>query len=414
PDDKNNLAPRLGFSYAPDERTALRGGWGLYYGRTPAIVLGTAHSQNGINVTGVNLNAAQLATIGLRYPNILSAPPAGIAANPNLYVFAEDYEQPHTHQARLGFERELWRNLSASATYLFYGGRSLTRTRDINLPAPVALSVTGPDGVVYTFERFTAARPVSRAAGAGLSYNRISVFESEARSNYHGLAFQATQRLTRGLQFIAAYTYSRARDDRPDQTTVVVGADDAKIVENQLNPEADYARSDTDIPHRFVFSPVYQWGRVGWSDNAFLRALLSDYTFSTIAQFQSGTPYSALVANDPNNDGNRANDRLPGTRRNQFTTPSVYQFDARLTRHINFTETVRLRLILEAFNVFNRPNVATVNNTFFNFATTGGGTLTAPSAATAFGTPRTFQSPASGTTTFVIPRQLQLALKFDF
>ena len=124
-----------------------------------------------------------------------------------------------------------------------------------------------------------------------------------------------------------------------------------------------------------------------------------------------GQPYSALVGNDPNNDGNRANDRLPGTVRNQFTTPSVYQFDARITRVIPFSESMRLRLILEAFNIFNRSNVVLVNNTIFNLT---GGVLVAPSAVTAFGTPRTFSSPASGTTTFATPRQLQLGLKFDF
>jgi hypothetical protein len=70
-----------------------------------------------------------------------------------------------------------------------------------------------------------------------------------------------------------------------------------------------------------------------------------------------------------------------------------------------------VRLVLEAFNVFNRANVVTVNNTFFNLA---GATLVPPSAVTAFGTPRTFSSPASGTTTFATPRQLQLAIKFDF
>ncbi|HWS87217.1 MAG TPA: TonB-dependent receptor [Pyrinomonadaceae bacterium] len=412
PKDKNNLAPRAGFSYAPDERTVIRGGFGLFYGRTPAIVLGTAHSQNGINVTGVNLTAAQLNTLGLRYPNILTTVPSVGSANPNLYYFAPDFVMPYVEQGRLGVERELTRGLSLSATYLFYKGVHLTRTRDVNLSAPVALNATGPDGTVYTFERFPTARPISRATGT--SYNRISVFESASRSLYNGLAFQATQRFTRGLQFIAAYTYSKAKDDRPDQTTVVVGADDAKIVQNQLNPAADYARSDTDLRHRFVFSPIYDIGKIKWSENAFARAVLSDWTLSGIVQMQSGSPYSALVGNDPNNDGNRANDRLPGTVRNQFTTPSVYQLDARVTRNIPFNESVRLRLILEAFNIFNRANVVTVNTTAFNFSTAGGGTLTAPSFVTAFGTPRTFSSPASGTTTFATPRQLQLAVKFDF
>ena len=380
----------------------------MYYARTPAIVLGTAHSQNGINVTGINLTAAQLTTLGLHYPTILTAPPAGTSANPNLYYFAPDYEQPYVEQGRIGLERELWKNLSLSATYLYYHGLHLTRTRDVNLFAPVATAFTG-GGQSYTFDRFPTARPIARATGA--SYNRISVFESAAHSVYNGLAFQATQRFSRGFQFIAAYTYSRAKDDRPDQTIVVVGADDAKIVENQINPSADFARSDTDLRHRFVFSPVYEIGRIKWSENAVARTLLSGYVLSGIVQAQSGSPYSALVGNDPNNDGNRANDRLPGTVRNQFTTPSVYQFDARITRVIPFNESIRLRLMLEAFNIFNRANVVLVNNTFYNLT---GGVLVAPTAVTAFGTPRTFSSPASGTTTFATPRQLQLGIKFDF
>ena len=221
---------------------------------------------------------------------------------------------------------------------------------------------------MYTFLRFasTTVRPISRTTG--LSYNRINIFESASKSIYNGLAIQATQRFTRGFQFIAAYTYSRAKDDRPDQTAVVVGADDAKIVENQINPATDFGRSDTDLRHRFVFSPVYEWNKIKWSDNVVARALFSDYTFSTIMQFQSGSPYSALVGGDPNNDGNRSNDRLPGTVRNQFTSPSVYQFDVRLTRAIHLGETMRLRLIGEAFNIFNRSNVVLVNNIYFNYS----------------------------------------------
>ncbi|HKB66887.1 MAG TPA: TonB-dependent receptor [Pyrinomonadaceae bacterium] len=414
PKDKNNVAPRAGFSYAPDEKTVIRGGFGIYYGRTPAIVTGTAHSQNGINVSGINLTAAQIVSAGLVYPRILTAPPSGTSANPNLFLFANDYEQPYTEQGRIGVEREVAKGLSISATYLYYHGLHLTRTRDINLFAPAPFARVGPDGQTYTFLRFasTTVRPISRASGQ--SYNRINIFESASRSLYNGLAIQATQRLTRGFQFIAAYTYSKANDERPDQTAVVVGADDAKIVENQIAPATDYGRSDTDLRHRFVFSPIYEWGTIKWSENAFARALFSDYTISTIMQFQSGSPYSALVAGDPNNDGNRSNDRLPGTVRNQFTTPSVYQFDVRLTRAVRLGERMRIKLIGEAFNIFNRSNVVLVNNTFFNYSGGAAGTLTAPSFITAFGTPRTFASPASGTTTFASARQIQLAIKFDF
>ncbi len=418
PSDKNNFAPRVGFSYAFDEKTVIRGGYGIFYGRTPAIVLGTAHSQNGINVTGITLRGSAIAAAGLSYPNFLSAPPGGASSNPNLYVFAENYEQPYVQQARFGVEREITANLSLSATYLFFRGVHLTRTRDVNLFAPTPLPVAGPDGQTYTFLRFPTARPISRPSGQ--SYNRVSLFESAANSLYHGLAIQATQRFSHGFQFIAAYAFSKAKDDRPDQTTVVVGADDAKIVQNQINPSEDYARSDVDLRHRLAFSPVYETGRFTRSENRVLRALLSDYVISSIMQLQSGLPYSAVVSGDPNNDGNFSNDRLPGTRRNQFTTPAVYQFDLRLTRMIRTSETTRVRLIVEGFNIFNHPNVVTANTTFFNFVNTAPAgqpavfKLVAPSASTAFGTPRSFASPASGTTTFATPRQLQLAIKFDF
>lgn len=414
PKDKNNFGPRGGISYAIDEKTVIRGGFGIYYNRTPAIVVGTAHSQNGIQVSGINLNAAQIAAAGFTYPTILTAPPAGTVANPNLFVFAHDYVQPYVEQGRLAFERQFAKNLSFSATYLYYHGLHLTRTRDINLQPPTPFARTGPDGVVYTFQRFSSTRPTTLARPTGQQYNRLSIFESAAKSVYNGLALQVTQRLTNGFQFMASYTYSRAKDERPDQTMVVFGTDDVKMVENSLSPIADYGRSDTDIPHRFVFSPVYEWRTIQWTNNPVARALFSDYTISSIVQFQSGTPYSALVTGDPNNDGNRATDRLPGTVRNQFTSPAIYQFDARLTRSIRFSENTRVRLILEAFNVFNRANVATVNNTFFVYSGGAAGTLSLPSALAAFGTPRTFGSPASGTTTFATPRQVQLAIKFDF
>jgi outer membrane receptor protein involved in Fe transport len=401
PKDGNNIAPRFGFSYAFSPKTVIRGGYGIFYGRTTAIDLGTAHSNNGINVINVTLNAAQIRAAGLRFPNILTTLPATSLPR-NLYLFTPDYSQPYVQQARVGFERELLPNLSLSVTYMFFKGVHLTRTRDVNLFAPTLTTfpVQG-QSQTFTFERFSSTRPISRATG--VTYNRISLFESTANSLYNGLAVQLTKRFTRSFQFLASYTYSKAKDDKPDQTAVVVGTDDSKIVQNQLNIREDWGAADTDLRHRFVFSPVYETGRFTRSDNPVVRALLSDYTFSGIIQLQSGFAYNAFVGNDPNNDGNRSNDRLPGTERNSFYTPATYQFDARITRNIRITENSRLRLILEGFNIFNRSNVLTVNNTFYNLSTVGT-TLTLTSPAIPFGVPRTF----------LTPRQFQLAVKYDF
>lgn len=401
PKDRNNFAPRAGFSYAFDDKTVVRGGYGIFYGRTPAIMLGTAHSNNGINITGLNLtSAAAIKAAGLTYPNILSAPPAGAAANPSLYLFAKNYVEPYVQQGRLGVEREIMPNLSLSATYLFYRGVHLSRTRDINLGTPVATPATDPAGQTFTVNRFPATRPIP-------GFTRINLFESTANSLYNGLAVQATRRFARGFQFIAAYTFSKAQDDKPDQTAVVVGADDFKLVQNSLNPRADWGRADTDLRHRLVLSPVYEIGTFTHSDNPIARALLGGYTVSSIIQLQSGFAYSAVVPADLNRDGNSSNDRAPGTRRNQFSTPATYQFDARLAKVIHFGEQRRLSLIAEGFNIFNRNNVATANTSLyggFTTATNGAITFTNPSASSPFGGSRSFFS----------PREVQLAIKFDF
>jgi hypothetical protein len=200
-----------------------------------------------------------------------------------------------------------------------------------------------------------------------------------------------------------AYTYSSAKDNKPDQTMVVVGTDDVKGVQNNLNISADWGRSDMDIRHRFVFSPVYEIGRVA-KDNAVASAFLSNWTFSGIVTLQSGFAYSASISGDANRDGNSATDRVPGTARNAFTTPSIYVFDTRVTKSFKFGEKYSLSFIAEAFNLFNRSNIATVNTGRYGIASSSATTLTNPALSTPFGFARTFLG----------ERQIQLAARFRF
>jgi outer membrane receptor protein involved in Fe transport len=394
--DSNNFGPRFGFSYAFDEKTVLRGGYGIFFGRTPAIMLGTSHSQNGIQVTGVTLTCGGSPNPCLTYPSIFSAPPTSGGVNPSLYLFAKDYAQPYVQQGRVGVERELWQNMSLSVNYLYFRGNHLSRTRDINLGAPVPTTVTDPAGQTFTVLRHPAARPIA-------GFARISLFESTADSRYNALAVELKRRFTRGFQFITAYTFSNAKDNRPDQTMVVVGADDAKGLQNNLDISADWGRSDLDIKHRFVFSPVYEIGRVQ-RDNAFATELLSGWTFSGIITLQSGFAYSAMITGDANRDGNPSTDRVPGTARNGFTTPSIYVFDTRVTKSFSFGENYQLSFIAEAFNLFNRSNLATVNTGRYGLASSSATTLTNPAVSTPFGGPRTFLG----------ERQIQLAARFRF
>ena len=393
--DGNNFAPRFGFSYAFNEKTVVRGGYGIFFARTTAIMLGTAHSQNGIQVTGVSLNCTLVPNPCPTYPAIFTTPPAAGAQTPSIYLFTKDYAQPYVQQGRLGVERELMPNLSLSVTYLFFKGVHLSRTRDINLPAPTPVTITAPDQT-FTVLRRLAARPIA-------GFTRISLFESTANSRYNGLAIELKRRFTRGFQFIMAYTYSSAKDDKPDQTMVVVGTDDVKGVQNNLDIRADWGRSDLDIRHRFVFSPVYEIGTV-MKDNTLASGFLSNWTFSGIVTLQSGFAYSAAITGDANNDGNSATDRVPGIARNAFTTPSIYVFDTRVSKSFKFGEKYSLSFIAEAFNLFNRSNIATVNTGRYVITSGTATSVSNPAPSIPFGFARTFLG----------ERQIQLAARFRF
>jgi outer membrane receptor protein involved in Fe transport len=420
PSDKNNFAPRFGMSYAFDDRTVIRGGYGIYYGRTTAIMTGTAHSQNGIQVIAIDIDCVKSPALCPLYPAIFSAPPAGATLAPiNLYLFDQNYKQPFTHQARVQFEREVFKNMVFSVQYTMFKGQDLSRTRDANLSAPVATAIpiyngTSDTGQSITFLRFSNPRPIP-------AFNRISLFESSGKSLYNGLSFEFNKRFSHHWQFNMNYTYSHAKDNKPDQTAVVPGADDAKIAENQFDLSGEYTRSDLDIRHRFVFSPVYESGTFKYSENKVVRALLSDYVFSGIFTAQSGIPYSAIVSGDPNNDNVNNTDRVPGTTRNQFSTPASYVVDMRVGRVIRFGERYRLSLFVEGFNLLNRSNVLAANNTQYSF--TRAGTVSGVAlpnrlspAAPNFGTPRQFfsGSPGFSLNNSSYNREFQLGIRFDF
>jgi hypothetical protein len=130
--------------------------------------------------------------------------------------------------------------------------------------------------------------------------------------------------------------------------------------------------------------------------------VLGGWSLSGIAAYQTGQPYTAIVNTDLNNDGNTRNDRAPGFARNSFRLPSTLSVDPRLSKTLPLAGSVRVQLIAEAFNVFNRSNVNAVRNTYYGF--TGGQLVPQTNPATGFGS----------ATTSVGPRIVQLAARLTF
>lgn len=293
--DKNNWGPRLGFAYRVlnSGRLVLHGGWGIFYGRTPSILTGTVHTNNGVQIQNYSFTGA---AVPVTYPDILTSIPASGRTPVSIFRFAPNFEQPQTHQASVSAEARAGDYLFTFG-YLGVFGSKLNRSRDINL-APMSLfsgslctttvatapcNLSGP----IPYFRHSAARPVQ-------GYQRITSVESTAESDYNGVFLQVSKRFSHGFQIQTSYTFSKVIDDAPEGTAVLPGnaGDDAKIVWDTLNLGLDRGIGDSDVTHRWVLSGLWDIHYANGLQNVPARYVLGGWQLSTIVQASSGRVFS--------------------------------------------------------------------------------------------------------------------------
>ncbi|MBL8114441.1 MAG: TonB-dependent receptor [Acidobacteria bacterium] len=403
-EDKNNWAARLGFAFSPADsgRTVIRGGYGLFYGRVPAIMIGTAHSNNGINVQTITYTQAQLPPC-LVYPanfGASCAPPTAAPPKPTIFYFDRDFESPRVQQASLGFEQGLTDQLAVSISALHVKADNLSRSIDTNVGSFTTQTLVNDQGQSFSVRRYDATRPYTNFA-------RTIAFQSSAESEYNGASLELKKRYGSHWQGSLSYTYSKVIDTKPDATAVVPGgSDDTKYIQDPLNIDGDRAVGDNDVTHRVVLSGVWDLDYFKGSDFA-SKYLLSGWSLAGIFSYATGQPYTATVAAagalspDLNNDGNRNNDRAPGFGRNTFRLPAQMSLDPRITKTFDFGA-VRLQLIGEAFNLLNRATVSGVRTVYYTYQNVG----TTPTLVK--------QSSFGSATVSSGPRIVQLAAKVIF
>jgi outer membrane receptor protein involved in Fe transport len=378
-----NIAPRLGFAWTPhdDNRTLIRGGYGVFYGRTPSIMYGTAHSNNGINVQTITFTGALIPA----YPAIYSALPTGATLpKPTIFVFSPNFKQPKVEQSSLGVEHQIGNDFSVGVTYQYVKGTDLQRSRDINVgSASTGVANLATGGTVSFVKYNTADRPFANFA-------RVIAFESSARSKYQGVTLDLQKRFSNNWQGRIAWTHATAKDDRPDATAVVPfsSGDDGKYASDPMNLARDYTYADADVRDRIVFSGVWSLDSYAQGiENGAMKMLASGWTLSGIVSYQTGQPYSASISTDLGNDGNPSNDLAPGFVRNSFRLPSQFEVSPRIARDIPLFGNARLQLIGEAFNLLNGHNVSNVTRTYYSYTAatntlTKGASFGVPTATT--------------------------------
>ena len=248
-----------------------------------------------------------------------------------------------------------------------------------------------------------------RRPGVLSPFGDVSSQLSEGNSNYNALNVDLRRRFANNFGFLASYTWAHSIDDSSDLQTLLKP-------QNNLDARAERADSLFDQRHRFVFSGTISSPGSWRSSSSGFHRFLADFTVAPILEISSGRPFNIISGVDTNGDQQSSNDRpsvasdgtlvlppffLSGSLgRNMGITHSFSSFDLRVMRAIRFGERVRLDLIAEGFNMFNRFNEASASPLFRDVNTFG----------QRAGNGRYYSRPTAS----FDPRQFQFGLKLNF
>jgi hypothetical protein len=290
--DPNNFGPRVGFAYSPlsSGRLAMRGGYGIYYSRPSAV-----HLANTINAPPTYAIGRSPAGAMVRLEDPFAPLPSqeqfpvfvpGVALSSS--TFDRHLRTAYFNQYNASLQYELGNDLLLEVAYVGTRGHNLFRNVRINqarlasTQQPILNAMTGQ--VITTN---TPANAPLRAPYQGVDIAGFQQFQYTAESSYNSLQMSLTQRLSKGLQVLASYTYAKSLDNASGQA----GIDTTTILGNQLDPRANHGISDFDLTHRFVLSYLWDLPRIAFAKSSTTgRWLLSDWQVAGIITAMSGQP----------------------------------------------------------------------------------------------------------------------------
>lgn len=412
------FSPRLGAAWniGGDDRTSLRGGYGLYY---------SLNNQQELIVTVTNPPAT---------PRVVIANPAfpvppferagGISVRPIQY----DIEYPRVHTWNASLERTLWDHWVATVGFAAARGRHLWRNADVNVPSPAILA----DGTPFYAAGLTRPNP---------SFSAIELKSSDGDSWYKALILEARRQWNRGLQVQTSYTWSKAEDTTQNATFFSDSTTSLVSALPEVIPDYNKGLSDFHAEHNWVLSAIWQVP-TAFARGGVASAVFNDWQVASIVRMRSGNPLTVFVQTNRSRslwapslgpgtgpdrpsyapgrgpddavtgDANRWFDptafvlqpigTLGNVGRNDLIGPDLRTTDLSFTKSVPWRTlgaAANLQFRVEIFNLFNRVNFGPPSLVAFS----GTGTETAPLAS--FGQIRT---------TITSARQMQLGVRMSF
>lgn len=369
-----NFQPRLGFAYRTDDKTVIRGAFGVFFDD----FAGT--TQLARNPIGTWPSLGYQAAANLNYPSTASPRPTVSALNPlpsailpgpspfsqgDDWFFDPRWKNPYSYQYNLGFQRQISPNFLGTINYV----GSVSHRTDVGGRYNVAPTPgPGDPSLRFPFPYMPVPFDFDRSVG---------------ESSYNALEASLERRYSNGLALTVSYTYSKSLDLGSSGMFSIEGYS----VENPYDLRRDWGVSNFDITHNLVASWVYQLpfgtGQRFSTGNHVADYIIGNWQWNGIADIRSGVPVNATVNADIANTGNFGYERpnLVGdfhlkhpTQKEWFNTAAfaspalytfgdagrnimrsqfVHQFNMSLFRQFPIHENVSVDIRAEGYNVFN-------------------------------------------------------------
>jgi hypothetical protein len=281
--DRDDWAPRFGFAYAADDKTVIRGGYGVSFSHYDRAGSG--------NILAINPPEALFVTVAQVAPNAGGSaatyvrmdqgfPSSTLAFNPltaNVtYIDSNRYRDSYVHNYYLEVQRSVAKNILFDVAYVGNHGLKLLQLANLNQKDPAK----------------GYARPYP-------TYGDITIALHSAYSHYDALQVRYEQRMVAGLTLLNSFSWSHALDNAG-----------ASLEANTPSPQdirnlaADYGQSEYNQPIINTTSLVYELpfgnGRRWLNRGGIVNQVLGQWQVSAVNQAMSGFPYQ-ITYNPPSN-----------------------------------------------------------------------------------------------------------------